>query len=187
MCKQIWIFPHRGHGSDMYVVIFIEAASDGCFSCSQYVKVAITSSIFVMEILGQNHAFYSNWHLASVASHVIIIRSIIIMLELLPTLDHDFLGQIAQSSISLVGHSSLVHNRFYALAWQWGSKRAKTKSKKIRSHKTIPTSSVAHIELNLSLFFINSQYFENVRQSSTTRHIFLLFCNFILERKLARC
>ena len=49
-----------------YVVIFItrqSAASDGCFSCSQYVKVAITSSIFVMEILGQNHAFYSNWHL----------------------------------------------------------------------------------------------------------------------------
>ena len=121
MCKQIWIFPHRGHGSDMYVVIFIEAASDGCFSCSQYVKVAITSSIFVMEILGQNHAFYSNWHLASVASHVIIIRSIIIMLRLLPTLDHDFLGQIAQSSISLVGHSSLVHNRFSPFcAWEWG-------------------------------------------------------------------
>ena len=43
--------------------ITVSAASDGCFSCSQYVKVAITSSIFVMEILGQNHAFYSNWHL----------------------------------------------------------------------------------------------------------------------------
>ena len=110
-CEAIWLrlLPHCGRAATRQAR---SPSSDGCFSCSQYVKVAITSSIFVMEILGQNHAFYSNWHLASVASHVIIIRSIIIMLRLLPTLDHDFLGQIAQSSISLVGHSSLVHNRF---------------------------------------------------------------------------
>ena len=40
---------------------------------------------------------------------------------ILTSLDHDFLGQIAQSSISLVGHSSLVHNRFSPFcAWEWG-------------------------------------------------------------------